>query len=98
MHKSFYDIIRSKNPKIPIIMLSRPCVNIDDYDHRQCRNIVKETYDNVLKNNDNVYFIDGLTIFKGNWANDCTVDCVHPTDTGFMYMAKRINEILNKVL
>ncbi len=97
-HKPFYDIVRKKNPDIPIIMLSRPCVNINDSDHRQRRDIVKETYEIALKNNENVYFIDGSTIFEGQCANDCTIDYVHPTDIGFMYIAKRIGDILEKLL
>ncbi len=98
-HERFFKIFRKKQPDTPVIMLSKPCTNINDYDNLKRRNIIKKTYMNAIKSGDNnVYFIDGNKMLKGDCANDCFVDYCHPTDIGFMRMAKAIEKELNKIL
>lgn len=97
-HEPFFNIIRQKHPDIPIIMLTKPCTNIDDYNNRECRDIIKETYLKAKANGDNnVYFIDGSKIFKGEHKKDCTYEYCHPTDLGFVFMADDIYKVLNEV-
>ena len=50
------------------------------------------------KNDNNVYFIDGETLFDGEFKNSCTSDGVHPNDLGFYRMADKIGTVIAQVL
>ncbi len=45
-----------------------------------------------------MYFIDGETLFEGEWRDSCTVDGVHPNDLGFSRMATVIGNMVGKLL
>ncbi len=95
-HERFLRIIREKNPHIPVIMLSKPTLNINDGQDFQRREIILETYNKLKSEGDNnVYFIDGFEMLKGEFSNECLVDYCHPTDFGFVRMASAILKILN---
>ncbi len=100
----FYKIIREKNPDLPIIMMSSPfCpdVKINEAARKMLnkREIVIESYEKaVAEGDENLYFIDGLTILGDSEAAEATVDGTHPTDLGFYNMAKRIYPVLEEVL
>ena len=49
-------------------------------------------------NNENVFFIDGETIYKKSERDCCTVDGVHPNDLGFMSMANAVEPYLLRAL
>ena len=46
----------------------------------------------------NVYFIDGKTLFSGDFAESCTTDSIHPNDLGFYRMADVIGSTIAKIL
>lgn len=93
-HEKFFKIVREANPKLPIIMLSQHSDRIPEAEER--RRIIFDTYNNAVKNGDNnVYCIDGFTLFPNR---DCTVDGCHPTDLGFWFMAEKIGDVLAKIL
>lgn len=98
-HKPFFDIVRAKNPDMPIICISRPMaesVGKNQTDRR--RDIIYTTYKNAVANGDkNVYFIDGITLFPDELRQYCTVDGSHPNDLGFMCMAKRVGSVLEEI-
>lgn len=97
-HEPFFNIIRKAYPDIPVIMISKPCTNIEDFDNKICRDIIKETYLSAKEKGDNnVYFIDGSTFFKGEHKKDCTFEYCHPTDIGFSFMAQDIYNVLKEV-
>ena len=90
-----FKAIRSENPNIPIIMMSRPKVNLSE-DEKERRSIVEETYKNALGAGDkNVYFIGGETLME-LCGDEGTVDGCHPTDFGFASMAKAIGDVIEK--
>lgn len=91
-HQRLYDIIREKNPDIPYLILSRPDMDGDDYElNEKRRDVVIDTYRYArAKGDQNVYFIDGAEIFRGEHEFDCTADSVHPNDLGFSLMADAI--------
>ena len=96
-HERMFKIVREKHPDLPIIIVSRP-----QYLNRNKREerfeVIKRTYDNAVARGDkNVYLIPGWTFFD-EIGNDYTVDDVHPTDLGFMYMARGIGKVLAEVL
>lgn len=95
-HRRFYDIVRAKNPDIPIIIMSSP------YDRKYeqwlliSRDVVRKTYELAKDNGDNVYFIDGFEIF-GRFRDCVTVDSIHPNDFGFVKMAEAVLNTLEKI-
>ena len=60
---------------------------------------MKATYDKaVAEGDENVYFIDGQTVFPAYGGDSCTVDGCHPNDLGFYAMAKVFGEVIRKVI
>lgn len=107
-HYPFYKIIRDKHPCIPIILLSFPRFDkrpeylqfgkdTSERDLRVCNQIVLKTYLKALEEGDeNIYYIDGATVFGTEDQDACTVDNCHPNDLGFYRMAKAICPVLKK--
>lgn len=88
-HEPFFHLIREARPDLPIIMMSRPDFGCDDAASR--RPIVRRTYENALAAGDRlVRFIDGGTFFPPAHIRGCSVDCCHPNDMGFHYMAEAV--------
>ncbi len=98
-HESFLRIIKENRPELPVIMLSRPCCNINDGDNLQRRQVIIDTYNSFKNSGDeNVFFIDGSEVVKDNCFEDCLVDYVHPNDIGLSRMASSIFKILENLL
>lgn len=98
-HKPFFDVIRKRKPNLPIIMMTRPCGDLDIEDMEKRRRIVLNTYESALSAGDkNVYFVDGKEMLGTVERHACTIDLIHPTDLGFMRMAKYILPTLKKAL
>lgn len=97
-HKPFFDIIRKKNPNLPIIMVSR-ATECDSEQVIKRKEIIYTTYKNAVDGGDeNVYFLDGKEIYgEGEW-DICTVDTCHPNDLGFYKMAKAICPLVENTL
>lgn len=94
-HSRFLDIIRAKNPTLPILILTTPS-RIDNREERL--GVIRKTYTRQKANGDqNIYFIDGRTLFDFCMC-DGTVDGVHPTDLGFFSMAQKIYPVLKEML
>ena len=100
----FYKTIREKHPDIPIIMKSQPfCPDIKTNAAAQrkleFREVVIVAYEKaVAEGDENLYFIDGLTLYGDMDETEVTVDATHPTDLGFYKMAKRIYPVLEEIL
>ncbi len=93
-HEPFFKRFRQHQPNTPVIMVSR-ANEIGTEETRQRRDIIRTTYEKAIAAGDkNVYFIDGSEIYKEVGLDYCTVDCVHPNDLGFLYMAKSIGAVL----
>lgn len=96
-HERIFKQIRSKNPELPIIMMSRPQPRPSE-DEKIRRDIVKNTYNNAIASGDNnVYFIDGEEMLKIFGGDSGTVDNCHPNDLGFMCMAEALIPCLRKI-
>jgi len=97
-HCKLYQKIRAAHPDIPYIMVSRPNFNHFTDDERR-RDVIVDTFRYARENGDrNVYYIDGESMFRGPYANMCTVDGCHPTDVGFALMADSIGYELQQAL
>ncbi|MBR7118948.1 MAG: hypothetical protein IKC77_01975 [Lentisphaeria bacterium] len=102
-HEQFFRIVRSKNPELPIILVSR----CDFHNIRQAqvennylrRDIIYKTYTNAVESGDkNVWFVDGEKLFGSDLYDSCTVDGVHPNDLGFYRIYRGVLPTLKKAL
>ena len=97
-HEPFFKIIREKNKDLPVIMISRPDFKGTEEDIKR-RRVVKRTFLNAKKAGDNnVYFIDGETIFGKLGVRYCTTDETHPNDLGMYLFYKKLYPIMKKIL
>ena len=101
---NFIDIIRSKNKDVPILVISKIRYAREINSPKTMEGLVNRAAwqkqlvaDKKKAGDKNVYFLDGGTLL-GEHAEECTVDGVHPTDLGFMRMAKGIEPVLREIL
>jgi len=98
-HERMFKRIRTAQPELPIIIVSRPDFYIDIPCDTQRRNVIYSTYINAINAGDkNVYYIDGQNLFKDENRDSCTVDGCHPNDLGFMRMAEVIGYIISTII
>ena len=99
-HSKLFLSFRKKHPNTPVIMISKfnyfdPNESI--IESRKRKQIIMDTYQTALDSGDkNVYFIDGSKVFPRSIREHCTVDCCHPTDLGFYYIAKAIIKVIEQ--
>lgn len=98
-HPRALQIIRKHQPELPVIMITKPDIRLDNEDDIQRRNIIFSTYSHAVAMGDkNVYFIDGYSLFGGEGHDSCTVDGTHPNDLGFWRMADVIGNVICQIL
>ncbi len=106
-HYEGYRIFRSKQPKTPVIMASRPdywsrnfsleYYTVEETEKR--RRLIEENYLRARAEGDeNVYFVDGSKMFPEEYREECTSDGCHPNDLGYHFMANAFEEVLKKLL
>lgn len=98
-HETFFKYIRDKRPDLPVLMMSRP--GYEKWIDIAAANtkVVMTTYLNALESGDNnVYFIDGKTLFGALYRDRCTIDGTHPNDIGFERMAESVYPVLKEIL
>lgn len=93
-HEAFYKIVRAAHPDIPIVFISRPNKQLATWE--ECRSIIYTTYQNALRNDEKVFFIDGQSFFEGE--EFCLSDSVHPSDKGHALMANTIGKLLQDII
>lgn len=98
-HKPMFDIVRHKNPDLPIIIMSAPpCTMWSKEDQLARKAVAKKTYDEAkLKGDKNVYFIEGDKMYDIFGGMSGTVDGCHPNDLGFMCIAHHVIKELEKI-
>ena len=98
-HYAFYEVIRSQQPTLPILMVSRPDVPQRNAQVPLRRAIVRSSYERAIAAGDRyVRHIDGADLFAGEEWWDCTVDGTHPNDLGFRRMADVIGAQVAAIL
>lgn len=96
-HSKMFHTIRTAQPELPIVILSRPKYYLTD-EEEQRKKIIFQTYSEAKEQGDNcVYFLDGKALMA-MVEDDGTVDNCHPTDSGFFSMANAIAPVLEKIL
>lgn len=98
------DTLRSWHRAVPILVVSRfsfaKDLTHDDVLH--ARNANRDLQAEVVATrreagDPNVHFLDGSTLL-GPDAHECTVDGVHPTDLGFLQMARSFEPVLRNLI
>ena len=98
-HNRLYQICRTKNAAVPIVFISKPNFELDVKDSVMRRDVIYKTFIEAVKNGDkNVYFIDGMCLFKDQHRDCCTVDGIHPNDAGFVRMAEVIGQMIENII
>lgn len=98
-HYAFYETIRKHQPDVPYIVLSRPTYFMDPVVGEQRKQVTLESYERARANGDqNVYFIDGSTLYEGDFYESCTTDGWHPNDLGFFRIAQKLGPVIAKVM
>lgn len=96
-HERGFLRIRQAHPTVPIVLMTRPKVRLDE-DETIRLGIVRTTYEKaVARGDDHVYFLPGTTLMAMA-GNEGTVDGCHPTDLGFVSMAKALGTVLENIL
>lgn len=96
-HERMFKEFRSKNPEIPVIMMTKPNY-VQSTSMKKCVEIIRKTYNNALLNGDkNVYFINGKDLMK-YCGNEGTAENTHPNDLGFYSMAKVLGDLIEEIL
>lgn len=90
-HFKLYEAVRKTHPNMPYIMLSRYDFNSHYEENIERRDVIYETYRRARAAGDrNVFYIDGASVFRGQYQEMCTVDGTHPNDLGFALLADAI--------
>ena len=98
-HENFFRIIREAQPDLPIIIVSGVFYWKNDEFNEKRREAIEATYLHATAAGDkNVAFIDGGKLFPQDSWFDCTTDCLHPNDLGFMYMRNAIEPVVRHML
>ena len=98
-HFAMYEEIRSKHSKTPIVFITRPDILYQPLRYKPRRKIIYDNYFQAKeRGDDNVYFIDGETLFGEEDWHSCSVDGLHPNDLGFYRMAKTVYQHLKTIL
>lgn len=95
-HEQMYHTIRQANPELPIVIMSRPRMHLNEAD-RQRREIISTTYQNARVRGEKVYFLDGPALMAEAGFNG-SVDGTHPNDLGFAAMAHALGDLLETIL
>lgn len=95
-HYKLYQKIRAAHPDIPYIMISK-CDIDSNPTNLERRLVISESYKKAVENGDNnVYYIDGSSVYRGRFQGMCTVDNIHPNDLGFSLLAEAIEGELQR--
>lgn len=98
------DTLRSRHRAVPILVVSRFSF-AKDLTHDEvlhARNANRDLQAEVVATqreggDPHIHFLDGSTLL-GPDAHECTVDGVHPTDLGFMQMARSFEPVFRELL
>lgn len=95
-HETTFKTIRKKQPNLPVIMITAADRS---YGIPERREVIYQTYINAVNRGDeNVYFIDGSTIYTPVGRDLCTVDHIHPNDIGFLMMANAVEPVIRSII
>jgi hypothetical protein len=95
-HEPMYLNIRAAHPAIPVIFITRPGIRYNPEEAAR-REVVRTTYENARARGENVYFVDGETVFAIFGGDGGSVDGCHPNDLGFACVAAALDPIFAEI-
>lgn len=102
---AFIEILRARHPEVPILVVSRIPYSTDRFQsaikqlHHGRKEVQRLTVERLRNEGDaNIHFLDGSTLLGEEFPEECTVDGVHPTDLGFLMMAKSLAPVIGGLL
>lgn len=97
-HPKMYETVRKAHPDIPIIIMSAPYAAKNWFSGGPGKSfeIVYRTYLEAKERGENVYFINGGTLF-GEYADCAMVDQIHPNDYGMIKLADAVIKTLKSI-
>lgn len=96
-HERMFKIIRERNPKLPIVIITAPRYYHDE-EFKQRHDIIEKTYLNAVAQGDKaVRFISCRDIFK-DVKDVALADNIHPGDIGFSKIAEHVGNALKELL
>jgi len=101
----FLSILREVHKTVPVLVISKPRFSSETlhpeviiYRERR-RDIHRKAVDDRRAQGDKaIHFFDGAELYRGDVWEECTVDGVHCTDLGFMFMADALTPVFRKIL
>jgi hypothetical protein len=98
-HEPFFQTIRTRQPRLPVVFVSRPDIDLRLEDGRARHEIIRRTFNRAVGRGDRqVFMVDGELLFGMTDRDACTVDGCHPNDLGFLRMADVITPIVQTAL
>ena len=95
-HERMYLSVRQAHPDLPIVLMSRPRMYLNEGDTKR-RDIIFTTYQKAKNRGENVYFLDGPALMALAGCEG-SVDGTHPNDLGFASMARALGDLLETIL
>ena len=90
-HYPFYEIFRKAQKDVPIIFMSIPSFEYHKDQRILKREVLHQSYlKGKAAGDENLYFLDGETLFGDKDREICPVEGLHPNDLGFYRMAEVI--------
>ena len=97
-HERMFKIIREAQPTLPIVMMSRPKYYLSPEEKERVA-VMLQTYEHALAAGDkHVYCIRGADLLSEDIRENALVDNCHPTDGGFVSIAKVLGRTLDEIL
>ncbi|MFD0959238.1 SGNH/GDSL hydrolase family protein [Paenibacillus chungangensis] len=101
----FIRILRERHPEVPILIVSR-ISNAGDRFYGERRELnnhrkliqIENVKQRRAEGDSNIHFVDGSKLLGDDFASECTVDGIHPTDLGFLRMAQSLAPIIRPLL
>ncbi|WP_054957243.1 SGNH/GDSL hydrolase family protein [Paenibacillus dakarensis] len=101
----FIRILRARHPEVPILVVSR-ISNAGDQFYQGRRELnnsrrlvqIENVEQRQAEGDSNIHFVDGSKFLGNEFASECTVDGVHPTDLGFLRMAQSLAPFIRPLL
>ena len=96
-HRPFLEVILDKNPRLPVVALSRPNPDLRGEDAER-REIIRESCQWAASRGARIWFVNGDALLGDQGRDSCTVDGIHPNDLGFWRMAEAVYPSLREAL
>ena len=97
-HAPFFKLIRATRHELPVVFVTAPWYRSDPVFFGRRAKVIMETYEEAKsEGDDRVYLVHGKTLAPDDWREG-TVDCLHPNDVGFKWMAEAIGSVVKQAV